>query len=214
MGDAGQGRRTRKPAEARREEIQQAAMRLFARQGYMRTTTKEIAQEAGIAEGTIYKHFASKQDILFAFSVPTIVHSLVDLLDRLGDADDLTILRAIIGNRFALWEQWRDVMRAVLSEALFNAELAEAFYQQIGRKGLEMLEEYLTRRIREGAFRPLNVPVISRSFIGLILTHLLLWNATLGGQHTGVSRAAIIDELAVFFLNGIRAESPAPEATA
>ena len=98
------GKRTRKTALARREEILAAAMRLFARQGYARTTTREIAQEAGISEGTIYRYFSSKQEILFAFSVPAIITPLHELLDQMADADDLTVLRALILNRFKLWK--------------------------------------------------------------------------------------------------------------
>jgi AcrR family transcriptional regulator len=196
-------RRTRKTAEVRREEIVQAAMRLFARQGYARTTTKEIAAEAGIAEGTIYKYFASKLEILFAFSVPTLVNPIHELLERLGDADDFTIIRALIENRFAIWDQWRDVMRAVLGEALFNDELADAFYQHIASTGLGILETFITRRMAEGRFRSMHPQVVSRSLLGMMLSHFLLWRGTLGGQTVALSRDALIDELARLFLNSL-----------
>lgn len=196
-------KRTRKAAEVRRDEIVQAAMRLFARQGYARTTTKEIAAEAGIAEGTIYKHFASKQEILFAFSVPTLVTPVHELLERLAGADDFTIIRALIENRFAIWDRWRDVMRAVLGEALFNEELADAFYQHIAGTGLAILEAFITRRMAEGIFRPMNPRVVSRSLLGMMLSHFLLWQGTLGGRYLDVPRDELIDEIARLFLNAL-----------
>jgi AcrR family transcriptional regulator len=43
-----------------------AATTVFSQRGFARATTKEIAQVAGVAEGTIYRHFADKQDLFYA----------------------------------------------------------------------------------------------------------------------------------------------------
>ncbi|HEY3379710.1 MAG TPA: helix-turn-helix domain-containing protein, partial [Armatimonadota bacterium] len=67
MHDGQTGTRKRRTAAERRAEIMQAAIALFARQGFERTTTKEIAAAAGISEGTIYKYFTTKQEILLSF---------------------------------------------------------------------------------------------------------------------------------------------------
>lgn len=54
-------------APGTREEIIQAAERLFEHFGYGKTTVDEIAREAGIGKGTIYLQFQSKEDIAFAW---------------------------------------------------------------------------------------------------------------------------------------------------
>ncbi|MEW6753017.1 MAG: helix-turn-helix domain-containing protein [Candidatus Latescibacterota bacterium] len=56
-------RREREKA-AHRREILQAAMRVFARKGFAAATIDEIAQEAEFSKGTVYLHFASKEDLL------------------------------------------------------------------------------------------------------------------------------------------------------
>lgn len=48
---------------SKRDAILNVASRLFAEKGYSTTTTSEIAQEAGVAEGTLYHHFGSKDGI-------------------------------------------------------------------------------------------------------------------------------------------------------
>lgn len=70
MAPTRQGRRQRRVAR-RRQEILAAAARVFARKGYAGATTKEIAEEADVAEGTLYNYFGGKRDILRAVAVET-----------------------------------------------------------------------------------------------------------------------------------------------
>jgi AcrR family transcriptional regulator len=49
-----------------REKIVEAAERVMRERGLARTTTKEIARAAGYSEGTLYKHFESKEDLFLA----------------------------------------------------------------------------------------------------------------------------------------------------
>jgi AcrR family transcriptional regulator len=56
-------RARRQPAEIRRDQLVQAALRVFARAGYRSTGTLEIAREAGVGEPTIYRYFADKKDL-------------------------------------------------------------------------------------------------------------------------------------------------------
>jgi AcrR family transcriptional regulator len=67
MVSTGTERRARRAAQ-RRQQILDAAARVFARKGYERATTREIAIEADLAEGTIYNYFAGKQDLLLALA--------------------------------------------------------------------------------------------------------------------------------------------------
>jgi AcrR family transcriptional regulator len=55
-----------KPPEVRREEIMDAAQRLFLRQGVAATTIDDVAAGADVAKGTVYLHFTSKQTLLAA----------------------------------------------------------------------------------------------------------------------------------------------------
>lgn len=57
------GRRRRNP-QTTRDRLTRAALDLFTTQGYHDTTTPEIARRAGVAEGTIYRHFRSKEQLL------------------------------------------------------------------------------------------------------------------------------------------------------
>jgi AcrR family transcriptional regulator len=56
---------TQRGAETK-QQLLDAATTVFSQRGFARATTKEIAQVAGVAEGTIYRHFADKQDLFYA----------------------------------------------------------------------------------------------------------------------------------------------------
>lgn len=57
-----------------KDKILEAALHLFQTKGFAQTTTKELASKAGIAEGTIYNYFASKEDLALYFYEKEIEH--------------------------------------------------------------------------------------------------------------------------------------------
>lgn len=54
----------RRDGEATRQRLLRAALELFTTTGFRATTTPQIAERAGVAEGTIYRHFSSKEQLL------------------------------------------------------------------------------------------------------------------------------------------------------
>ena len=66
---------------SRREQILNAAARLFARHGYSDTDTQLLADELGVGKGTIYRHFPSKRD-LFLAAVDQVIRALRRQIDE------------------------------------------------------------------------------------------------------------------------------------
>ncbi|HBE47363.1 MAG TPA: TetR/AcrR family transcriptional regulator, partial [Cyanobacteria bacterium UBA11369] len=71
--------------DATRTRIIKAAQRLFARQGFDGTTTRDLAIAAGVAEGTLFRHFANKKAILIEVATLGWVEILTDLLTELSE---------------------------------------------------------------------------------------------------------------------------------
>ncbi|MEM9483710.1 MAG: helix-turn-helix domain-containing protein, partial [Cyanobacteria bacterium P01_F01_bin.116] len=67
------------------EKILEAAQRLFARRGYGGTTTRDLAQAAGVAEGTLFRHFENKKAILIEVATRGWVDLLTELLTELSE---------------------------------------------------------------------------------------------------------------------------------
>lgn len=112
---------------ARREEILDAARRVFAARGFRGTTIADIADEAGTALGTIYIYFASKEDVFAALHqrfAELIAHATDD-----GQAD-ASLEEAVarrIGNVFDACGESRDLVRLVV----LNADPGTAVAQRI-----------------------------------------------------------------------------------
>jgi AcrR family transcriptional regulator len=88
-----------------RGEILEAALRLFARQGYAATTVRQIADAIGVTSPALYAHFASKQEIyaeLMRQGGPPVASAVIDALDT-GDGDPRELLT---GAALAVWDAW------------------------------------------------------------------------------------------------------------
>src|SRR5690606_26788480 len=63
-------------------KILEAAVDIFSEKGYAATSTSEIAQKAGVAEGTIFKHYKTKKDLLLSIAGPIVAKVFAPFLMR------------------------------------------------------------------------------------------------------------------------------------
>ncbi|WP_276903633.1 TetR/AcrR family transcriptional regulator [Faecalibaculum rodentium] len=83
-----------KDAAARRSEILDAAEKLFGTKGYDATSTGDILRELGIARGTLYYHFKSKEDILDAM-IDRLTQALAAGAAEVLDRKDIPVLQRL-----------------------------------------------------------------------------------------------------------------------
>jgi len=188
----------------KRGAILQAAVRLFARHGFESTTTKMIAREAGVAEGTIYLYFPTKKHILLAFIEPMALETLKDILERMKGVSDEEILYAVLFSRIRLWQTHRDLIRAVFPQVFFDRDLAESFAGRVIRPAMELLESYLARRIQEGAFRDIDPHIAAQALIGQAFATILFFGPLLGGLGAEIAPEQLASNLTRLFLEGMR----------
>lgn len=165
--------------EARRNQILDAAARVFAEKGYHRATTREIAGAAGVSEGTIYNYFDNKADLLIGMM--TRLAELRDLPQELQDAlqsDAREFIVTIFRDRMGrMVQSLEEIFQAVLPEILINPELRERYYQEFVQPTAQMLEAYMQARVQLGHIRPIDVPlavrVVQGMFVGLLVFRIL-----------------------------------------
>jgi len=106
---------SRLPAAARREQLLDVAAELFARAGYARATTAELAKAAGVTEPIIYRHFASKRDLFVDLIRRTAKKTLEHWEKHLAGAKDpAERLRRLIGDNPMVMDEGRVAYRVFL----------------------------------------------------------------------------------------------------
>lgn len=110
-----------------RAAIERAAQRLFAEQGYERTTIREIAGEAGIDASLVIRYFGSK-DGLFATVAEPDLH-----LPDLSEVDSNTIGEVLVSHFLDVWEG-ASGMPVLLRSAASNEGAAKKLQQMFARQ--------------------------------------------------------------------------------
>ena len=178
----------RMSGDDRRRQILQTAVHLFSTHGFRGTTTRKIAEAAGVSEAMVFKHFSTKEDLYGA-----ILHEKAceegshrfpwdgnELLQKaIEEKDDLNVFYQIALH--AINKQQADVgfMRLMFFSALEEHELAERFFTEFVSKVYDFIGGYVEQRQKDGAMREINPRVVVRAFIGMILHHSLnniLWD--------------------------------------
>lgn len=164
---------------ARRNQILDAATKVFAEKGFHPTTIKDIAREAGIADGTIYNYFENKMALMLG------------LLDRLNESDrrvedfsQLTagdfrsLMKAYLRHRLTVLKADNfEIFRVVVSEIMVNKELRELYYQKIVEPTFAMAEKFFQQWAEQHLVKPINISLAMRAIsgmvLGLILEHIM-----------------------------------------
>lgn len=142
-----------KAAEERKNEILDAAERLFAAKGFDNTSTNDIINEIGIARGTLYHHFKSKEEILDAV-IDRITRTLMLEADAIAADRSLPLLDRLTGSIMALNVDSRigeEVMLQVHQPQ--NALLHQKMQKQLIGGIVPILTRLIEEGCREGIFR-------------------------------------------------------------
>ncbi len=188
---------------ARRNQILDAATKVFAEKGFHRATIKDIADVAGIAAGTIYTYFASKTDVLLG-----ILNRLNETTEREqqftldGEQDVRSFFSSYLRQRISLLWPNADVFRAVLPEILVNTELREQYYEQVIAPTFKIGEHYFMAQSKEGQLRQIDVPLTVRAIAGMILG--LLTTQLLGDEVIAARWEELPEVLTTLLFDGLK----------
>ena len=171
--------------EERRLQILAVAVSLFSNRGFRGTTTKEIAQAAGVSEAMVFRHFATKEELYAAIldHKACAGHESFEPEKMAAEAikrkDDRAVFEALALGALDHHENDREFQRLLLHSALEKHELAQMFFDQFVRRVYEFLGAYIRERQREGGFVEVDPSIVVRCFIGMVMHHSLnnnLWD--------------------------------------
>src|SRR2546421_10060668 len=202
---------SRMPAEERRLQILRVAVSLFSQRGFVGTTTKEIAQAAGVSEAMVFRHFATKQELYSAIldhkacSGDTMDPEAM-VAEALQEKDDRAVFERLAVGALEHHECDPEFQRLLLHAALEGHELAQMFFEKFVRRVYELLGNYIAERQRDGAMVAMDPAIVVRAFIGMVIHHSLnnnLWDPQ--RRLLKISNAEAAKHFADILLNGISA---------
>jgi len=166
---------TKEVKQATREKILRSAERLFNEVGYLDTTTRQIAQEAGIAAGTLFNYFPSKETLAMSLLAEAFQHGRKDYLAAREDSEDLNEeLFLLISSELRRLRPYQSFVAPVLESTM------SIFAKESGcPEGINTRKEHLVtvqRTIQNHGFSNVPEHVATTLYWSLYLGILAFWS--------------------------------------
>jgi len=165
--------------------IIEAAVEVFSEKGFAAASTSEIAQRAGVAEGTIFRHYKTKKDLLLSIAAPVAVKLFAPFLMRdfakllempYDRAEDL--FRAILRDRLDFARKHKKLLRILVHEVPFQPELLAQVKDLFTHIVIARIEPLIRHFQERGALREMPTWRVIRAtvsqFVGMVVFHVFL----------------------------------------
>jgi AcrR family transcriptional regulator len=210
-GEGESAARWRRRKDARPQEILDAALAVFAEKGFAAARLEQIAARAGVAKGTIYLYFDSKEAVFRALIQDRLVSRIGGFagMAREYHGPAAPLLAQLLRTIGELVRTSPDVVlpKIVIAEAGNFPELARMYREEVIARGMGMLGEIAARGIASGEFRPQPVEHIVRLAISPLLL-IAIWRTTFGQFDAApYDYQGLIDAHVETLLRGLAAES-------
>jgi AcrR family transcriptional regulator len=177
----------------KQRRVLDAAVEVFAERGYAGASTAEIAKRAGVAEGTVFKTYKTKKDLLLGIIAPmfarTVAPLLIDDVRKVLVAPHATFeefLRALYSNRVEFVRSHQRIVRVAMQEVPFHDEVRELAKNTLAASVLPDVLAMIRRfqasgEIRKDADDMSIVRLIIGTFVAYTVTSVLVapgakWN--------------------------------------
>jgi AcrR family transcriptional regulator len=200
--------RNRRRKEARPDEILDAAMAEFAEHGYDAARLDRVAQRAGIAKGTIYLYFSSKEALFEAVAMRAIGPQLGAIGAQVQSFSGST--EEFIRGPFKqaqlrlLQSDARHLARIILTEGRNFPDLTEFFYREVVQQGLDTLRGVVARGVASGEFRQTGLDEYPQPLMAVTVL-AMLWETLLRRHGMQLDVERLLDTHLDVVLEGLRA---------
>jgi len=189
-----------------RTRILQAAQRLFAAKGFEGTTTRDLALTAGVAEGTLFRHFDNKKAILVEVATSGWVDILTDLLTELSEMGSYKAIAQVMRRRMWNLQKNADIMRVCFMEVQFHPDLRDRIQTEVIDKMTDVAEAFFQTAIDKGIYRQMDAKLGAKVFLGLFAIAGFSDNTLIDPNASPQEMQKMAEGLADIFLNGVLAK--------
>lgn len=162
-------------------EILEAATKIFSEKGFENSRTSDIAKEANIAEGTIFRYYKTKKDLLMGLFIPMIIKffrpMMLSSVEKIFNNKDLSIeevIKAIFMDRLQLIRKNMPLVKTLIIEAAYKPEILEALRETLLPKVVEVIDGFMIKNIEKGIFKDMDPRIMTRSFMSILAGYIVL----------------------------------------
>jgi AcrR family transcriptional regulator len=169
--------RWQRRADARPQELLEAALGVFVERGYAATRLEEVARRAGVAKATLYLYYENKLELFKAVVRNSLIAGFDEVAKgRNGEAatarDQLAHLLTAFVRRVAE-SQLSGIPKLVIAEAGNFPEVARFYHEEVIQRGRAMVVGVLERGVASGEFRRIDVGYAWRIVIAPMLLAII-----------------------------------------
>lgn len=196
----------------KQKRILEAAIEIFSEKGYSATSTNEIAKKAGVAEGTIFRHYKTKKDLLLSIIAPTMAKFIAPfiirdfnkvLLSEYQSFEDF--LKAVIINRMEFAKRHLPMIKILIQEIPFHPELREQFKDHVLNQVVERFTFIVETYQKKGEIIDMPTQSVIRltasSILGFVIGKFLIFPEANWDEEEEIERTI------QFILRGLSASS-------
>jgi len=190
--------------EARRSEIAAVALRLWAERGFDQTSVAAIAEEAGIAKGTFYLYFESKEALLEeVFRRNSLVPNVQALVQ---DLQHRSLEEAVGGFVRGAWRrltEHRELVLLAMRELPTHLEGVQLLVERTLVPANRLLASYLETHVDPERAKQISLVISGRGLLGMIVFVFLTQEVLGAGRFLPVSEEELTSTIAEIFLHGL-----------
>jgi len=157
-----------------------AAQKVFYEKGFHAGSTSEIAREANVAEGTIFRHYKNKKELLLSVVFPVLIKMaapgiLKDARKLLSNQEEPLegILEKLIKNRLQVVKENWPRLKIAFIESQYHPEIKEAMEKYLANEGRMFLEAFLSARVESGEIKNKNVQIMTRTVFSTLAGYII-----------------------------------------
>jgi TetR/AcrR family transcriptional regulator, fatty acid metabolism regulator protein len=215
-GKANAGRRTSNgkkkdatppPPEGKRERILDAAIKVFAAEGFYNAKVSQIAHEAGVADGTIYLYFKSKDDLLINLFEDRMERVNANLREAIEtESTAVARLRRIVKLHLELVEQNRDMAEVISVELRQSSKFIREYSNPKFAEFLRTIAGAVVEGQRTGELRTgIDPYLFARALFGALDEIALAWLVKHPGSKASIELPRAAEQLGDLFIDGLKA---------
>ena len=166
----------------RQWQILEAAIKVFSEKGFGSSRTSEIAKEADVAEGTIFRYYKTKKDLLMGLLIPLITRIFRPLVLKsveriVKNEENKTIdevVKDVYIDRFSLIEKNFPLIKTIFIESIYHPELLENIQKNLAPNVIPFINDFAKENIKKENFRNVEPMLITKTMMSLLIGHIIL----------------------------------------